>query len=388
MKWRMVAKNAPMSEATLHDLELAGCTPEPLMAYLKALGTLRLVSEQRDKGARGWWNSDAFWLRSSLHQKGLVTFFLDEYRPTPIVAPWAGGSGFFKKDNKHAVNALKQSTCSRVRSYAAVIREVEEIIRQEKIPDKPRDEDKARLIRRYRSELPDQVVSWIDAAMVLQEDGQKAAPLLGTGGNDGRLDFSLNFMQRIVALDLHRAKASTDAQRLIENALYGTATALEPASVGQFAAGRVGGPNATQGMEGASLDNPWDFILMIEGALFFAGAVVRRMATGRSARASFPFTVGAVAAGFGSAAIKDAVQSRGELWLPLWKRPACTIELRQVFGEARARRFRGGLLEMPQISPAQWLGSGSIAESMNSFGWVFFSAAGGLFWQRRWIGFA
>ncbi len=31
-------------------------------------------------------------------------------------------------------------------------------------------------------------------------------------------------------------------------------------------------------MEGASLDNPWDFILMIEGTLFFAGAVVRRVA--------------------------------------------------------------------------------------------------------------
>ena len=26
-----------MAEATCHDLELPGCTPEPLMAYLKAI---------------------------------------------------------------------------------------------------------------------------------------------------------------------------------------------------------------------------------------------------------------------------------------------------------------------------------------------------------------
>jgi CRISPR-associated protein Csx17 len=39
----------------IHDLELRGCTPEPLMSYLKALGILRLVSEQKDNNTRGWW---------------------------------------------------------------------------------------------------------------------------------------------------------------------------------------------------------------------------------------------------------------------------------------------------------------------------------------------
>lgn len=325
-----------MADWTLNNLELTGCTPEPLMAYLKALGILRLVSEQREKDACAWWKDGAFWLRSALDREQLLRFFVDEYTPTPIVAAWAGGSGFFKKDNKGAVSALKRSTSSRVRSYAAVIRQVEKIIEQEGISDKPGDQDKARLIRRYRSELPDEVVCWIDAAMVLQGDRQRPAPLLGTGGNDGRLDFSLNFMQRIVSLGLNSTKTSDDARRLIENALFGVATVLEAASVGQFAPGRVGGPNATQGMEGASLDNPWDFILMIEGALFFAGAAVRRLGTARSGRASFPFTVRAVAAGFSSAAAGDAAQSRGELWLPLWQRRAGIMELRQLFGEARA----------------------------------------------------
>src|SRR5713226_6259345 len=161
-----------MSEPQRHDIELAGCTPEPLMAYLKALGILRVVSEQKDAEARGWWKNEVFWLRSSLDRDALVSFFVDEYRPTPIVAPWAGGSGFFKKDNKQAVNALSESNSQRVRLYTEVIDKVKAIIKEEHISEIPRDDDKAHLIRRYRSELPDEVVAWMDAAMVLQKDKQ------------------------------------------------------------------------------------------------------------------------------------------------------------------------------------------------------------------------
>src|ERR1019366_467420 len=112
------------------------------------------------------------------------------------------------------------------------------------ISEIPRDDDKAHLIRRYRSELPDEVVAWMDAAMVLQEDKQNFAPLLGTGGNDGRLDFTQNFMQRIVSLGLHKTEpANSNSCSLIENSLYATPATLNWGSVGQFAPGRAGGPN-------------------------------------------------------------------------------------------------------------------------------------------------
>ena len=326
-----------MADITRHDLELAGCAPEPLMSYLKALGILRLVSEQKDPEARGWWKNNVFWLRSTLDKEALVKFFLDEYKPTPIVAPWAGGSGFFKKDNQQAVAALqrcpKGSRCDR---YADVIRQVTEILKNEKLGDKPQDEDKVRLIRRYRRELPDEFVQWMDVAMVLHQDGQLFAPLLGTGGNDGRLDFTQNFMQRILALGLHEGKPSCQAKPLLDCALFASPTTLSSASVGQFAPGRAGGPNATQGMDGSSIDNPWDFVLMMEGTLLLASAAVRRLGVTGSARAAFPFTVRAVAAGFDSLATKDEAESRGELWLPLWTRPASAGELRQLFGEGRA----------------------------------------------------
>ena len=336
-----------MAETTPYDVELAGCTPEPLMAYLKALGILRLVSEQKDQDAHGWWKNDVFWLRSALDTDGLVRFLVQEYMPTPIIAPWAGGSGFFRKDNKRAVEALRNSSAVRLAKYAAVIKNVQTIVSEERVGDKPKDSDKTRLIRRYRRELPDGVVAWIDAAMVLQENGQGFAPLFGTGGNDGRLDFTQNFMQRIVDLRLHEATPATDQSRLwLAQALFASATTLRSASVGQFAPGRAGGPNATQGMEGDSTDNPWDFILMMEGALMLAGAAVRRFGIAQSSRAAFPFTVRAVAAGFDSRASKDEDESRGELWLPLWTRPTSAGELRQLFGEGRAevsgRRARDG----------------------------------------------
>lgn len=326
-----------MTETTHHDLKLAGCTPKPLMAYLKAMGILRLVGEQKDKGARGWWKNDVFWLRSTLDRDALVKFFLEQYKPTPIVAPWAGGSGFFKKDNKKAVDELGTSKTRRVDLYTKTIQGVQTIIKEEKIGDKPKDEDKVRLIRRYRRELPDEVVAWMDAAMVLKQDGQGFAPLLGTGGNDGRLDFTQNFMQRIVSLGLHKADPADNKSRAwLEQALFAILTKLDRASVGQFAPGRAGGPNATQGMEGDSSDNPWDFILMIEGAILFAGAAMRRLGIADSARGAFPFTVRAVSAGFDSPSSKDEAESRGELWLPLWTRPTSTGELRQLFGEGRA----------------------------------------------------
>ena len=72
----------------LHRLELMGCTPEPLIAYLKALGIFRLVAKQKDNDARAWWQADTFFLRSTLDRDAMVEFFLQNYRPTPIASPW------------------------------------------------------------------------------------------------------------------------------------------------------------------------------------------------------------------------------------------------------------------------------------------------------------
>ena len=105
----------------LDPLPLRGCTPEPLMAYLKALGVFRLVAEQKDKEARAWWHNDTFMLRSTLDRDGLVEFFLEQYRPTPIVSPWNGGSGFYPKDNSKAMDVILELESPRFQLWNEVV---------------------------------------------------------------------------------------------------------------------------------------------------------------------------------------------------------------------------------------------------------------------------
>ncbi len=45
---------------------LGGCAPTPLANYLKALGILRVVAEQADAEARGWWDRLVGWVAYQL----------------------------------------------------------------------------------------------------------------------------------------------------------------------------------------------------------------------------------------------------------------------------------------------------------------------------------
>ena len=98
---------------TFHLHRLTGCAPTPLAHYLKALAILRLISEQRDPSIRGWWKDEAFWIATTLSREDLVSFFLDECEPTPILSPWNGGSGFYfregKTKEKDATGQLKKT---------------------------------------------------------------------------------------------------------------------------------------------------------------------------------------------------------------------------------------------------------------------------------------
>ena len=97
-----------------------------------------------------------------------------------------------------------------------------------------------------------------------------------------------------------------------------------------------------ESFEADSRVNPWDFVLMIEGALLFAGSVARRLGANSFGRAVFPFCVESVAVGYGSATDSEETTdgSRAELWLPLWTEPAAFTEIRHLFAEGRAQLAR------------------------------------------------
>ena len=332
-----------------HETHLHGCAPTPLAHYLKALGILRLVAEQADPEATGHWQGEHFVLTSGFDSEELESFFLETYAPTPIVAPWNGGSGFYPKDNATALEGLAGSATLRLAPYRAAIALGRQVVGRLSPEGSPSDREKERLLTHIRAEAPDELLSWFDAAVLLGADRPHYPPLLGTGGNDGRLDFTNNFMQRLVELIDPGGGASTAVARAwLPGSLWGEATPWLPAcAVGQFSPGGVGGPNATAGFEAGSLVNPWDFVFMLEGALLFAAAATRRMEGATSGGFSYPFTVHNVAAGSGATGLKDERPARAELWVPLWSRRSSLGEMKSLFNEGRAtvgrRSARDGL---------------------------------------------
>ncbi len=359
----------PPTTSTIHSITLDGCAAQPLIHYLKALGVLRLVAEQLDARVRATWRGGAFELLTTASKDELVRFFLEDYRPSPVVAPWNGGSGFYPQDkNQRAmIDDIYAAPASRLDDYRVAVKAARVVVGER--TEQPKSEEKAELLRACRRTFPDEALKWLDAAFVLGDDKTDYPPLLGSGGNDGRLDFTINFIARLLSVlpeaiehDSHKqlresAQSKVDETKVtklkekaarqtnarlqeseaqLRAALFGDSPArLQKASVGQFYPAGAGGANATQGVTGESYVNPWDFILAIEGTLMLASATVRQLAAGARSRASFPFTARNSTIGYGTAT--EGEKMRAEMWLPLWSRPTSYAEIVQVFGEGRVQ---------------------------------------------------
>ncbi len=326
-----------MSSFHVHDLE--GCAPTPLAHYLKALAILRLLTEQIDTDARGFWSAEHFHLITRLDRQQLADFFLRQYAPSPLLTPWNSGSGFYANDNKDGLLALATSQAPRFADYRLAITAANELTRE--LSGSPKDEAKAEFIRGCRERWRGPIAAWIDAVLVLGADGSPAYPaLLGTGGNDGRLDFTNNFMRQLARLfDLASPQAPPRpfASQLLTCALFGGATrGLVKSAIGQFLPGSAGGANQSAGFDAKPLVNPWDFVLMLEGALVLRASLVRRAESKGLPQAAAPFAIRGSAVGYGSAADADE-GGRGEQWMPLWSRPAKYAEIQQLFAEGRSK---------------------------------------------------
>jgi len=354
------------------EIVLAGCTPEPLMSYLKALGVFRLVAEQADPESRLSWQGGAARLHSKFDREELEKFFLEGYRPTPITAPWNGGSGYYGGGSE-PLDAITISTNGRLARYRDAI----ESIRAFPLKGKPKGEQKQALLVRCRSELPDDIIPWLDVCFVLGEGGANYFPLLGTGGNDGRLEFTNNFMQRIADVLPFKTDAEPPANSKLwlAAALFAdTLVGLGESAIGQFNPGGVGAANGAQGkFKADSRVNPWDYVLMIEGTLLFAGSVARRLGTNSVSRTVFPFSVESVAVGYGSATANEETNdgSRAELWLPLWAEPTTSAEIKLLFAEGRAQFGRRQARNAIEFALAvKLLGVGRGVASFARFGFL------------------
>lgn len=360
-----------MDDSARHDVELPGCTPEPLMAYLKALGILRLVSKQADPDARGWWRNDAFWLRcpelfnnadtNDAKRDSLAAFFLEKYRPTPIVVPWSGGDFFVVNwspkaathaktpTSSKAIEAILATQTDRFEPYRRALQGCKAALDKCGIDTKEKmGKQKWTFIQELRSFCDEPLlIEWMDAAAV--GTVERFAALLGSGGgSDGNTHFSDNFMQNLwdvlpdfdnqrqAGRDQSKQPVDDISRELLHDALFkaGTNRLIVKRTSSLYDSGAVGGPNATQGMERESLSNPWNVILALEGTIGFASAATKRLATNAASDGAFPFQVSA------SVTVQDGLADKErtgtEVWLPHWTRPVRSDEVLALLREGRA----------------------------------------------------
>lgn len=402
---------------------LTGCRPTPLASYLKSLGILRLVAQQKDPAVRAFWRDDTFHLVTTLSADALRSFFLDEYSPTPVVGPWNGGSGFYEGDPREGLDAILASTSPRLEAYRSTIQSVmrwpelpatgvsigelsrllkraadgmpdgksrqgaETLLQDlserlaaartpafdpkestiESLPEDAcakgvqgtalkavrevgkvaskirnqlkgmvRKEGKGQIANGARLRLSDDALQWAETALLATSNQElKYPPLLGSGGNEGRLDYTGVFMGALTNVLVEPVPAT---QMLLDNALFSVPSGgLTESAVGQFDPGRAGGfnqgPEAETKIPGA---NPWNIVLATEGTLVWSSVVTRACELGAT-QLSSPFTVRARAVGYGSASPSDAENARAEVWAPLWARPLTWLELAKLFADGRAQ---------------------------------------------------
>lgn len=396
----------------IHIHALDGCAPAPLAHYLKALGILRIVAEQADAQARGWWDGDRFRLATVLSGSALQDLFLRSYSPTPMVAPWNKGSGFYQQADP-GLAPVEASCGERFLAFRAAIADARALLGEIEIADqrvraikaeakatelsaarrnalrKSADYKgrlaaaernfkvrKADLIPMARARWRGPHLDWMNAAMVIDDLRTARFPaLLGTGGNDGRLDFTNNFMQRLS--DVYDLASATGEPRppaaaWLDGALWGAPahSCLPGRAVGQYLPGMAGGANSANGADGDSLLNPFDFLLMMEGCILFAAHAVRRLEQSGPVRAAAPFVVSSHAAGYASAGSADET-ARGEQWMPLWGQPMTLAETRQLLAEGRAQLGRATAREPVDLARAvSRLGAARGITAFQRFGYI------------------
>lgn len=341
---------------SMHAHVLAGCSPTPLACYLKALGVLRVIAEQKDPEARGAWRDEAFVLITSLSWEELMSLLLVDYSPTPIFSPWGKDSGLYK-DTKKVVAALRQSTSRRFERFRqaidqafAIMQPMIDAYRTEKDKSSRQPKERGRStfaelkessLRQLRHAWRNGADRWMSAALAMSGDGSaNYASLLGSGGNDGRLDFGYNAIGRINDLfDLgdDAARSRPAAREWLEQSLLGTCAPHMPkAKIGMMHPHGTGGPNSTTGPEGESFSNPWDFLLMLEGAINFQAGTSRVLDSTSFERVSFPFSVRSHATGDGVMTQHEEASGE-EQWIPIWNRPISLPELQNLLIEGRAQ---------------------------------------------------
>ena len=374
-----------------HVLELRGCTPEPLGNYLKGLGVFRLIAEQADPRARAWWKDGVLWLYTNWSLDEIIDFFIHGigeskkpiYSPTPIFAPWGGRPGFYDDGNQKAKDRLASlralSPANRFSTAQQAIKSTDDVLGNRgwtNLSKKQRAELKPDIVAAMRNAWSPSAVDWYDACLSLEVDARFGF-LFGTGGNEGSADITNNFWELIEeTIGLPTPKA--DTREALIAAVFGTPRVGGTSrTAGQHFPLAAGSSNCGQEFFSSSSTNPWDVILMMEGAVLFAGATTKRLSQYGKGKAAFPFMIDHLATGELATSINDEakqdgqiVRCRAEFWMPLWQSAASLPEIHALLSEGRLQRRSGEKTEhtLHAMEAIKTLGSSRGVETFHRVG--------------------
>jgi CRISPR-associated protein Csx17 len=338
---------------TMHMHILKGCSPAPLANYLKALGILRLVGEQADAQARGWWDGERFCLLTKLSKEELEAFFLEKYEPTPIFNPWGGRSGYYPGSEEStarlALVAIENSSVSRLQVFRDVIAIVRTVVHQTG-GAKPKPADQHLMLRPLHLRLRGAALDWLNTVVADFDDRYSKPAVFGSGGNEGSGGYTAAYLAAVVETILNHSWDSHIGAALWNDGVNQDAWngSFYPSPKGKKKGKKsnVEGPFRQFLPEGQG--SPWELLLTFEGALIVQSGVARRSEAGRHRFTSSPFYFAPTSLGHGSMSPRDEVEvqqgrpseGRGEQWFPLWGTPSTYAEIQLLFREGRCSSGR------------------------------------------------
>lgn len=331
------------NDQKIHVHRLTGCRPTPLAHYLKALGILRLVTSDADPNARGWWQDDIFHLATVLDRESLESFFKNDYAPTAMTGPWLSRSGY-SDDSSHSktrqwLNLILETDSLRFSKFRLCYQSLVTLANKYGCDlSNPETARTPTFINAARTVVPESSREWIDSCIVPTDEGLLGYPaILGTGGNEGSGSYLANYYQAIVVALLFKTSDWKSAAFDKQNA---------PSSLPGKHRHNAGHFSSSTGM-----DEPWDYILAMEGTLLLASSLTRildhatpKKVFGTGAYLSSPFSVSNDCVLYASASKNDSksnrqgklMPGRGEQWFPLWMSPSTVREVKQLFRTGRA----------------------------------------------------
>lgn len=368
----------------------AGCTLEPMAAYLKALGLLRVVA-QLDFQVQGRWDGSRFILKTTCSSQDIINFFLHQYSPSPACSPWNGTSGFWKKAPIVAqMIAAESSRFSKLRSLYTV---AAQFVTESGLKRQPEKAEKVSFIQQFQNIVAGQLADtdagsqwqeWFSAVVVEREIVTKKSvtrkfdmpKLLGTGGNIGNADLGVCFAQAIANLwDLNSGDPLAKCEERIRASLFCELhpNVLDTAGLTQFHPAsdfyteykeQRSKDYAHAGMNSTAASNPFDLVLAIEGLFLFSGMSCRQLESAESTVSHYSLAVSLNTALDPSSA-SDEVRGQDieEIWLPVWENFVTAQGLREaLFERGRNRLSRQPIRDSIDFAAevSQWMGKSDI----------------------------